>query len=70
MFIIKWRNKYSGETGYVEKINKKYGYFENTFDESLASIFKTKSTASRALNWLTNSEEGENNTFEVVPVVG
>ncbi len=27
--IIQWENKYSKETGYVGKINKKEGYFEN-----------------------------------------
>ena len=68
MFIIKWRNKYSGETVYVEKINKKWGYFENTFDKKSAGLFKNKSAASRALNWLISSDEGKNNTFEVVPV--
>lgn len=68
MFIIKWQNKYSGDTGYVEKINRKWGYFENTFEKSEASLFKNKASASRALNWLNNSEEGKNNTFEAVGV--
>lgn len=68
MFIIKWENKYSKETGYVEKINRKWGYFENTFDKKSAGLFKNKSAASRALNWLISSDEGKNNTFEVEPV--
>lgn len=34
--IIQWKNKWSGETGFVAKINRKKGYFENTFNEAEA----------------------------------
>ena len=29
MFIIKWTNKFSGETGYVESISSKEKHFNN-----------------------------------------
>lgn len=65
MFIIQWKNKYSGETGYVKKVNQKLGFFENTFEKENANVFKNKASASRAFNWLTNSNEAENNVFEI-----
>jgi hypothetical protein len=37
--IIRWTNKFSGEQGFVRKINHKDGYFENTFDKSEAMPF-------------------------------
>ena len=29
---IQWKNKWSGETGYVKVVHNKEQYFENTFD--------------------------------------
>ena len=63
MYVIKWENRYSKETGYVEKINRKFGFFENTFERANAGIFKTKGNAIKAISWLKSSKEGENNEF-------
>lgn len=30
--VLKWTNKYSGETGYVRTVSKKKGYFTNEPD--------------------------------------
>lgn len=30
--VLKWTNKYSGETGYVGTVSKKKGYFTNEPD--------------------------------------
>lgn len=40
--IIKWINRFSGETGYVRNINRKGEYFENTFDREQARDYKCK----------------------------
>ena len=39
---IQWKNKWSGETGFVKKVHTKEGYFENTFDKSEAKIFSPR----------------------------
>lgn len=39
--IIKWTNKFSGETGYVRTINRKGEYFENTYDREQARDYKS-----------------------------
>jgi hypothetical protein len=67
-FIVKWTNKFSNETGYVMKVNKKMGYFENTFDKASAFAYKTKASAKSAITWLMKSAEGENNTFDIEEV--
>ncbi len=61
--VIKWTNKFSNETGFVKKINKKAGYFENTFDESEAKSF-TKTTGEKALNDL--PVLCDDNTYELI----
>ena len=63
MFVIKWTNRMSREEGYVEKINKKEGYFENTFDKLAAKQYKTEGSAKTAVKWLESSKEGEQNSF-------
>ena len=59
---IKWTNKWSKEQGYVKVINKKGGYFENTFDVSEAKNFSSKSI-SNTLSWL--NEHESNNTYDI-----
>lgn len=39
---IKWKNKYSGETGYVKCLHRRGRYFENTFDIEQARIFSVR----------------------------
>lgn len=49
--IIKWTNKYSGEVGYVKKMNYRQRYFENTWNQKEAKIF-SKDTVMKALELL------------------
>lgn len=60
---IKWTNKWSGEVGYVKKVNTKSKYFENTFDINEAKVF-TKSSATKALPKL--ESYCNDNNYEVV----
>lgn len=64
--IIKWTNKYSGETGFVKCLNHEGGYFENTFVESEAMNFADDVQTEREVistlnNWC------DSNTYEVIP---
>ncbi len=48
---IQWKNKYSQETGYVKCLNRKEGYFENTYVEDEAKDF-AKSNVKRIIKQL------------------
>lgn len=39
---IQWRNKWSGETGFVKSVNTEQQYFENTDDVNQAKIFSPR----------------------------
>lgn len=67
MFNIKWTNKYSGETGFVESISSKENCFYNTYEQAKAKQYKSASVAKRMISTLTLYGEAENNNFEVVP---
>ena len=38
--VLKWTNKYSGETGYVGTVSKKKGYFTNEPDTTISHYFR------------------------------
>ena len=60
---IRWTNKWSKEQGYVRCINKKGGYFENTFNIEEAKNFPAKSV-SITLRWLDKHEP--DNTYDTI----
>lgn len=62
---IKWTNKYSKETGFVESINSRDRHFVNTYDYDKAKTF-TKATVTKALKKLQEIGESENNDFGVI----
>ena len=64
-YIIKWTNKYSNETGFVESINSKERHFVNTYEKDKAKQF-IKANATKALKKLEEIGECVNNTFEVI----
>jgi len=66
MSVIKWVNKWSGETGYVKSIKPKQGHFVNTFEQTEAKKYKDEAVLNRALDVLIAIGEGDNNYFEVV----
>ena len=65
MCKIKWINKFSQETGFVESIETKEKHFVNTFDESKAKKFKTAEAAQKAINKLVGFGEAEANDFVI-----
>ena len=67
MFILKWTNKYSGETGYVASVSAKDKCFVNTFNKDEAKVYKSESVARRMITSLQTYGEAEQNTFEIVP---
>ena len=68
MVILKWTNKFSKETGYVESVSSKDKHFVNTFDASLAKRYSSKVTACRMIASLKSYGETENNDFEILEV--
>ena len=68
MFIIKWTNKFSNETGFVESIDTKEKHFNNTFDQASAKQYNKKNTAYKNISKLRSFGEGDNNTFEILSI--
>lgn len=67
MVVIKWKNKFSGETGYVQAISAKEKHFINTYDINEARQYK-EITAKGMITNLIAYGEGNNNDFELIPV--
>lgn len=65
MVIIKWTNKHSGETGYVESVSSKNKCFINTANKKDAKKYSEKAVKG-ILTKLESYGEAENNDFEVV----
>ncbi|MDO4198271.1 MAG: hypothetical protein Q4D13_04730 [Erysipelotrichaceae bacterium] len=61
---IKWENKYSLETGYVGKVSKAKGYFENA-DKEGAKSYASMKTVEKDLAILNEIGEADNNNFYV-----
>lgn len=68
MFILKWTNKYSGETGYVASVSSKEQHFNNTYDKEEAKRYQSESSVKRIITCLTAMGEADNNVFEAVSV--
>ena len=67
MVIIKWTNKFSNETGYIESLSTKNKCFINTFEESEAKRYSEKSVTS-LMTKLESFHETDDNDFEVITV--
>ena len=67
MKVIKWTNKFSQETGYVQSLSD--GHFNNTWEESDAAKFRTQKDADKFLNDIYESGAEGENTFEIVDAV-
>lgn len=59
---IMWRNRYSGDTGFVKAIRESNGYFENGSVEE-AHIFDGDAECQAAIDILNAIGEGRNNDF-------
>ncbi len=60
---LKWKNKLSGEEGYVASVSKAKGYFVNTFDKAEAKKYASAAATQKDLVILEQLGELENNTF-------
>lgn len=64
--IIKWTNRYSGETGYIKDIDYKNRHFNNTFEYEEAKKYNSKDIIKKTIDKLIEYGEGINNNFEIV----
>lgn len=60
---LKWRNRFSGEEGYVASVSKAKGYFINTFDKAQAKKYASEASTQKDLVTLEALGEFENNVF-------
>jgi hypothetical protein len=63
---VQWTNKYSKEQGYVKALNKKEGYFENTFDKAEAKDFTAKQLSSVMEFLSTSTPDNDYKAFQEV----
>lgn len=68
--VVKWKNRRSGETGYVEKINRKEDHFVSTQEIKDAMHYANAGLASSAITTLYNLADSAENDYESVPVAG
>ena len=65
---LKWRNRFSGEEGYVGKVSRKDGCFYATFDAKNAKTYISQSGVAKDLEFLASIGENTNNEFFTVEV--
>lgn len=63
--IMCWRNKFSGEEGYVKNVSRKKGYFEATKDRKKAKVYKKESLISKDMDFLREIGEMDQNDFSL-----
>lgn len=62
---LKWKNKFSGEEGYVKSVSYKNGYFENTFAKEEAKKYAGKKSLEKELAFLEAIGETVSNEFVI-----
>ena len=67
-YNIKWINKFSNEEGYVSKVMKTKGYFENSYEQKDAKKYRSINEANKDIELLNSLGEGDNNNFVVVEI--
>lgn len=65
MKILRWVNKYSGETGYVKSVLKSKGYFVNVWDRAGAKVYMNEAMALRDLEIIKELGEAIYNDFVI-----
>ena len=63
--ILCWKNKFSGETGYVKSVSMKNRQFINTFNKTEAKKYNVKSILDKDLQLLKDIGEYDNNDFHI-----
>lgn len=61
--VLKWVNKFSGETGYVKTVSVAKGYFINTPNAAEAKSYKSETAINKDLAILEGFGEMVNNNF-------
>lgn len=61
--VLQWRNKFSGETGYVGSVSVKKGYFTAAFSATEAKRYRSQSEINKDLEILARFGELEQNDF-------
>jgi hypothetical protein len=68
--VLKWRNKFSGEEGFVCTVSQSKGYFTNTFEAVKAKSYRSMKEVQKDLDLLLSFGEFDNNYFWSDTVVG
>jgi len=66
---LKWTNRVSGESGFVQSVLKSKGHFVNTWDIETAKIYKSENMLNKDLATLEEIGETKDNDFVAVEVV-
>ena len=61
--VLKWRNKYSGDEGFVKKVNKNEQHFVSTYDINEAKIYNGSKSLLLDQEILETHGETYNNEF-------
>jgi hypothetical protein len=61
--VLTWKNRLSGETGYVKTVSKKNGYFINTFNAVEAKSYRSNNDVMKDLEFLREIGEFDRNIF-------
>jgi hypothetical protein len=65
MVVLKWTNKYSGETGYVASMSAKEQCFINTFSKEEAKRY-SENAVKGIMTKFESYHETDNNDFEAI----
>ncbi len=63
---LKWKNRYSGEEGFVKQVSKVQGHFTNTFVYEEAKKYNSLKLLQNDVKKLVEMGEAENNEFFAV----
>ena len=66
MYIINWKNSYTGDAGYVAHIKK--DHFENTFDEKEARSYTSLAAAEKSIAKIKSMPLEMNNNNEYTAI--
>lgn len=66
--VLKWRNRYSGEEGYVKTVSRAKGYFTSTFNPAEAKSYRSQKEVEKDLAFLYEIGEMLSNDFFTVKI--
>ena len=66
--ILCWRNRFSGEEGYVLSVSPKKGYFESTKDRTKAKVYVNNGLFQKDMLFLNSIGETNQNEFYLIQI--